>query len=470
MKRKIKNLPATPSFLKSFTPSFILLSLSLSAAELVLWPYLAAHYGLGLLWGALLALSFQFILNTEAMRYSLAWGESIFLGFRKMSRFLPLWFIISTLIPWSLPAFAAVASQILAQFATDFSEKFLLIFFLVMSGIMLSAGQLIHQLIEKFQKLIIFITLLLIVFFAFVLSKSIDWNEAVLGLLARGKSWWLFPKGISLASFLAAFAYAGASGGNFNLGKSYDIKEKGLGMAKYTGKIRPLFADGAKAMAIEGRRFVDTPRNRRQWQKCWHLINQGQFFISWVLALLMIVLLSVLAKTLLFGKEITAGLGFFYTELTVIQARLGSSLSLLFLLMVVLMLFFAQVKVFKSSSRIVSENLSLLFYRKGKKINLSLGFYLALWLQIFAGMAIYLLLWNDAMFLLISAAVLNAAVMAIAFPLVYFLNNKKLAKFYQPASWRKYTMLIAFIIFLFLIGVILVNFISSYPSSVFPAI
>ena len=44
-----------------------------------MWSYLAANYGLGILWGGLLGITFQFVLNTETMRYTLAWGRVLLL-------------------------------------------------------------------------------------------------------------------------------------------------------------------------------------------------------------------------------------------------------------------------------------------------------------------------------------------------------------------------------------------------------
>src|SRR3989338_5726921 len=96
------SLKSPPSIWKTLGPSFILLGLALGSGELILWPYLTANYGLGLLWGGLLGISFQYVLNTEAMRYTLAWGESVFVGLRKLSILIPVWYIISTFIPWSL--------------------------------------------------------------------------------------------------------------------------------------------------------------------------------------------------------------------------------------------------------------------------------------------------------------------------------------------------------------------------------
>jgi hypothetical protein len=112
-KKPAQNLPVAPSLWRSIGPSFILLGLALGSGELILWPYLTANYGLGLLWGALLGITLQFVLNTETMRYTLAWGESVFVGFRRLSRVIPLWFVLSTLIPWSLPGFSSASAELL---------------------------------------------------------------------------------------------------------------------------------------------------------------------------------------------------------------------------------------------------------------------------------------------------------------------------------------------------------------------
>lgn len=71
------SLPAAPSLWQALGPSFVMLGLALGSGELLLWPYLASQWGLGLLWGALLGISLQYVLNTEVIRYTLVWGESV---------------------------------------------------------------------------------------------------------------------------------------------------------------------------------------------------------------------------------------------------------------------------------------------------------------------------------------------------------------------------------------------------------
>ena len=152
---KSKDLPNPPSLKKILGPSFILLGLALGSGELILWPYLTSQYGLGLLWGALLGISFQFLLNTEVMRYTLAWGESVFVGFWKISKALPWWFIFSTFIPWSLPGFSSGVAEIIGTLLGVENTLLLAIGLLLLVGLILTLGKTLYKTMEVFQKTII---------------------------------------------------------------------------------------------------------------------------------------------------------------------------------------------------------------------------------------------------------------------------------------------------------------------------
>lgn len=450
-KRQSVNLPTPPSLWRTIGPSFILLGLALGSGELLLWPFLAANYGLGLLWGALLGVSFQFVLNTEAMRYTLAKGESIFVGFRRLSILLPIWFILSTFIPWSIPGFSSASSQILAQFIPIFSTKIVAIGLLLLTGIILSAGKTLYKTMETIQRNIILIGVPMIILLTFYLSSMTDWQSAAWGLIGRGDGWWLFPANIGFFAFLGAFAYSGA-GGNLNLAQSYYIKEKGFGMGKGTRKISSLISGGQQKMYLEGKIFSQTASNNKLWQRWWRLVNIEHFLVFWVLGFVTIALLSILAYALVFGQAQAEGISFLYQEAAIITGRVGPFVGTAFLLLSAIMLFSTQLGVIESSSRIISENILLLFYRPGKKSNLSAGFYFALWGQITLGILVLLSGWQEPRFLITLSAVLNAAAMMIAFPLIYWLNRRELPKLIQASWWRKLVMLIAFIFFVIFVA------------------
>jgi len=448
MPNQSTKLPNPPSLIRTLGPSFILLGLALGSGELILWPYLSAKYGLGLLWGGLLGITFQFVLNTETMRYALAWGESVFVGFRKMSRLIPAWFIISTFIPWSLPGFSSASAQILTRFFPFLNEKIVAIILLLSVGVILSTGKSLYKTIEQVQKLIIYLSLPFIFTLTFFFSSTVEWKELAWGLIGRGDGWWFFPAGLSLTAFLGAFAYSGA-GGNLNLAQSYYIKEKGFGMGRYSAKIKSLFTKGSEKIPLNGQTFIDSPSNRKLWHKWWTLINTEHFLVFWLLGFLTIAVLAVLSKSLVYGADVGEGLAFLYAQASAITTRSFAFFGTSFLFIAALMLFSTHLGILESSSRIVSENIYLFFNRGHKfKANLSLGFYVALWLQIFLGIIIYSIGWQEPRFLLTLSATLNAGAMMVAFPLVYLLNKKHLPAHYQPSWWRKVLLLLATIFFI----------------------
>lgn len=444
-----KSLPKPPSIWSTLGPSFILLGLALGSGELILWPYLTANFGLGILWGGLLGIIFQYVLNTEAMRYSLAWGESVFVGFRKLSWLIPWWFIISTFIPWSLPGFSSAASQILANFiGGQHTETIIALVLLALTGLILSAGKFLYNTMEWLQRSVILVGLPFMLVVTLLLAGRQDWIEAAWGLVGRGDGWWFFPPGIAIASFLGAFAFSGA-GGNLNLAQSYYIKEKGWGMGKYAAKISSLLnRKEVKPVKVEGQLFQDTAANRRQWQGWWRVVNFEHSIVFLTLGFTTILVMAVLAKVTVFGTGAAEGLSFLYTEAGVISEQLSPIVGTFFLLVAALMLFSTQVGVLESSSRIISENILLIFFKKGKKFNLSLAFYLALWAQIFLGMIIYLAGVTEPRFLLTLGAVLNAAAMLVSFPLLFYLNQKRLPAYFRPSRLRQLIMAAAFIFFL----------------------
>ena len=61
-KHEVNILPPAPKFRALLGPSFILLGLGLGSGELILWPYLTSNWGMGIIWGAILGVTFQFLL------------------------------------------------------------------------------------------------------------------------------------------------------------------------------------------------------------------------------------------------------------------------------------------------------------------------------------------------------------------------------------------------------------------------
>lgn len=442
-----RDLPPAPSFWKILGPSFIFLGLSLGSGELIMWPYLTANYGLGILWGAMLGITFQFFMNMEIERYALVYGESVFVGFRQLWRLWPVWFIFSTFIAWGLPGFSAAGSQLLNQMFGLGNETLVAVCLLLLVGLILSIGKTLYRTMEVFQKTIILVGTPFILLLVFLLTRVADWQGTAIGLAGVGPDYYFLPAGISLMSFLGAFAYAGA-GGNLNLAQSYYIKEKGYGMGAFAQKIKSLFAREGSAARLEGATFPKNKKNYSEFKKWWKIVNLEHLFVFWFLGLLTIVLLAVLSYSLVYQRGGAGeGISFLFLEAKIIGQQLTPIFGFAFLLLGFMMLYSTQVAVLESTSRIISENFFLLLKGKSKAggVNLSRGFYLALWGQILFGVAVLLLGFREPRFLLTLAAVINAFCMFIHLGLTYVLNRKTMPVPLRPALYRQAILLAAFL-------------------------
>lgn len=451
---KKATLPPPPHFFALLGPSFILLGLGMGSGELILWPHLAANWGLGIIWGAVLGITLQFFMNMEIERYALVTGESIFVGFARKFRFLPLWFIVSTLLPWMWPGIIG-SSAFLVAHLTGLDTKLLSIFMLVLVGVLLTLGPVLYKTEEVLQRTIIILGVPFIFVLTLILAKGSDWVSLAQGLIGNGDGYWFLPVGpdligvgISLASFLGAFAYAGA-GGNLNLAQSFYVKEKGYGMGRYSGRITsiltgPPAGEAGKKVELEGTTFEANEENVSRFRKWWKMINIEHLAVFWFTGAFGMLLLSLLAYSTVFGLSAT-GLNFLIAEAGVISLKTLPIIGTFFLGVAALMLFSTQVGVFDTTSRILTENLSLLSKKYFPTTQIPRNFYLFLWLQILLGVIIFALDFAEPLTLVIIGAVLNAFAMFVHVGLTLWLNLTSLEKPLRPSLLRIGAMAVAFL-------------------------
>ncbi len=428
-------------------PSFILLGLGLGSGELILWPYLASNFGMGLIWAAVVGITFQFFLNMEIARYTLVTGESVFVGLaRKFGILAPIWFIMSTLLPWMWPGITAAAATLLAAaFGIPYS-KYLGIGILILIGVILSLGKIVYKTQERLQKGIIMIGIPFVFILTFFLTEASDWNALFKGLVGVGDGFFLLPKNVPFATLLGALAYAGA-GGTLNLAQSYYVKEKGYGMGKFAGRITSVITGKKEAVTLEGTTFEPTSNNLANFREWWKRINIEHFLVFWTTGALTMIILSLLAYTTVYGRnDIVTGINFVVKEGQVLGMQLMPFVGTLFMLVAAVMLFGTQFSVFGSTARIMSENLVLLSSVKFKIENLSMYFYFFLWLQIIAGIIIFSLGFTEPLTLVVTGAVLNAITMFIYTGMLLYVNITGLIKEVRP-SWVRVTALSAAFLF-----------------------
>ena len=441
----MKPFPKPIPLKKLIGPSFIILALGLGSGEVILWPYLVSNFGLGIAWGALLGITFQFFMNMEITRYALVKGESVFVGLKKMFSWAPYWFIISTFIGFGIPGIIAASAKVFSHIANIPDSRFVAIPFLILIGIILSSSKTVYTRMEKITKYVLLIGAPFILILAIIVSNPSDWITLGQGLIGKGEGFNFLPVGIGFATFLAAFAYSGA-GGNLNLTQSIYVKEKGYGMGKYSQRISGLFKSKKnEKIKLSGTDFKLNKENLKNFRIWWRRVSLEHLIVFWFIGLITMSLLMLLAYTTTYGNpNLGEGINFVISEGQIIGQTVSPIIGLLFLIAVVIMLFQTQLGVLDSTSRIMAENFALQKIKNGK-INLSKIYFIFLWAQILFG--IILFLFNlEPLFLIILGAVINAFAMFVHLGLVNWMNLKVLPKQVQASLIRK---IIIFGIFLF---------------------
>lgn len=448
-------LDKPPRFRKMVGPSFILLGLGLGSGELILWPYLSANFGLGIIWAAVIGITFQFFINMEIERYTLINGESVFVGLaRKLGAISPIWFILSTVIPWMWPGIVLSSAVLISNVFGIKNANYMAMGFLISIGLILSLGR-VYKTQEKLQKILIYIGVPLILILTGFLAKSHDWQALGRGLVGSGDNFWFIPAGLSLMTFLGAFAYSGA-GGNLNLAQSFYIREKEYGMGKYGTKITSLLRKNKTNLSLEGKTFLINKENLKIFKEWWKKINLEHMLVFWLTGATTILMLSLLAfSTVYQTTKGASGINFLFEEATMIGVNTWSILGTVFLVLVGIMLFFTQLSVMDATARINSENLVILNQDRFKIEHLSYFYHAFLWAQIILGIMVLLLGFDQPLQLVTLSAFLNAMTMLVYTIAILWLNQKTLAKELRPVWWRKAILVLVILFFTSFTGLIL---------------
>jgi len=442
------DLPEAPKKLRGMIgPSLVLLGMGLGSGEIILWPYMSSNYGLGIVWAIVVGLTMQFFINMEVERYALIYGESIFVGFARWARILPMWFILSTFLGFGWPGIGLAGATLLASAGSFKYISYLAIGLFVAMGLILSLGKQLYVTVETLQKYLISVGSPAIIILAIILAKPADWQALGRGLLGQGDGYLFLPAGIVMATFLGALAFAGA-GGNLNLAQSFYIRDKGYGMGKFAAKIRSLFVDKTAdtEMSLSGRTFPLTAENLARFKQWWKMVNREHLLIFWGLGLVTIIMLSLLAYSTAYGQPGNPeGIKFVINEAMFMGRRLAPFVGTLFLLATGLMLSATQLTVLDSTSRIITENIVL--WKGHNSARMARLYYLVLWAQIAFGIVIIFSGRGQPRQLIVLSACINALAMFVYSALILYLNNKKLPRPLRPSIWRNLAMTATFIFF-----------------------
>ncbi len=273
-----------------FGPAFLAIALAIGSGEFILWPYLTAHHGFGLLWGALLGISIQLIIIVAVERHTAFLGEDAIASFSRVFRGAFWWIAFSTLIGFGWPGFSAMAAQLLTKgLSLPISQHTLSFIILLLAAAILLIGKHAYRKILFLQKINMTILLLLTLFLFVYYFDFHTLVSMVKGFVGIGESYLFIPAGLSLITFMGAIAYAG-SGGNLLLMNSFYTEKEGKG----------LVAEREAKEFLVPQKSADSLENTKLFTKTsWK--QNGLFF--WAGGVLIILLLSYVSYAVLHGVE-----------------------------------------------------------------------------------------------------------------------------------------------------------------------
>lgn len=453
-----RDLPQPPSWRKALGVGIIVIGLAIGTGELILWPHLIAKFGFGLLWLALVGITFQYFINQEVARHTLATGESIFTSTGRIWIWLPLFWLLSTIVLYIWPAWAGILGTVLAELfgiGNYLIWAWTSLFFVL---VITFSGKRAYKILETSLKIIVPVFFLSLLFFSFLNLKIYHFKEIFLGLVNFG---WI-PSNIDIKVLLGAIVFAGA-GGLLNLCISLWYRDKGLGMAKYAGHITNPITGKTEAVNHKGYIFETTAENLKKWRQWMKYVFIDQGIIFWLLGLITLILLSANAYAVLSPRGLVPeGLQLVTLQAMIFQENWGIIGSKLFLFMAFLMLFSTMWMIIDAASRIISDivytHLQIKpfqkYLRKIKNISIHHLYYGLIIL--FVAISAILLPFKEPFIFLITTSVLGGFVMAIYIPILIYFNNFKLPKPLRPGFITNLFMVSASLFYLYFAARVLI--------------
>lgn len=445
-------IPKAPSFsIALLGPGIVLVAMGLGSGEYILWPYLIAQFGFGVIWGALVGILLQYFISIEASRYTLASGGSIYYAFHKLNRFIPLWFIISTFTSFAWPGIIASSGLIFAKLLGIEDYKIPTVIMLLIIGILLSFGGKVYNNLEKFQKLVILISIPVLLIISLMLVNFDVVSNLYLGIFGIGQGYFLFPSGISMIGFLGAIAYSGAAG-NLILSNSFYIQDEGLGMAQ--GMNTQIHRKSEHKETPKGEIFdLSNEENIIEFKK-WYRLNAFEQFISFfIIGILTIIILAIISYALLYPYEGSEGLSFIFMQSELLVNKFGQFIGSGFLIVGVLFLFKTQLGIYETTSRIMTENLQLFSSKITKRFKRSNIFFTFLWLQIISAILITLLNIEQPLEILLIGTFFSALSMLALSVLLFLLNRSSIIpNRIKPGNLQQGIIILSIIFYMVFVG------------------
>lgn len=459
-----KELPLPPPPRTALGVGLLVMGMAMGTGELILWPHLVSKHGLGILWLALVGITFQYFINQEVARHSLATGEGFFSTSARIISWSPLFWLFAAVMLYIWPGWSSALGTILANLFGFGSYVVWAWLSLALVLLLTFKGRVAYVMLEQSLKITVPIFLALLTVISYFNLSLADFVATWHGLTNFG----YIPEGIDMQVLLGAIVFSGA-GGMLNLCVSLWYRDKKAGMGYYAGRISNPVTGKPEAVSVTGFTFDETDENMFRWRGWMNYVRIDQGIIFWLLGVVALVLLSVNAYVVLSPLGIIpAG-----TEVAVAQAKIFSSHwgivgEKLYLVMAYLMLFSVMWTVLDALVRIIADIVHTNsrvgklepYFRWLNKVSIHHLYYGEI--VFFVLLQAILLPFDQPLGFLVISSVLGGLTMAIYTPFLIYLNNRKLPKYLRPGVFTNIMMILASSFYLYFVWEILIARFASF--------
>ena len=322
-----RDLPEVPALRRMVGPGIVAVGIGLAAGEIILWPYLTAVGGLGLLWLALVTLVVQFFINMEIERYTLATGQTVVAGLARWSKLWGIAICLAGAFQYVWPGWVTSGSTVFTYLIGAGNPTWISVAALVVIGGLLSASKVVYKTVERVEMLKVALTLFfLAVVVVFVVSLS-TWGEGARQVVTGFGS---VPEGITFVLLLSAIGAAGA-GGVHNLVLSNWIRDKGYAMGHHVPRLVSPITGQKEASGVDYYVFPQDEANLDRWRLWWKRANIEHFTSFFAVCFVTIGVMSLLAYETLYGRGgLASDTTFLQIQGEVFASEAGTWLKILF--------------------------------------------------------------------------------------------------------------------------------------------
>ncbi|GAA5086625.1 hypothetical protein HNP84_000871 [Thermocatellispora tengchongensis] len=434
------DLPEPQPLARVLGPGVVAAAIGLASGEFVLWPYISANVGLVFLWGAFVGVVFQFFINMEIERYTLATGETALTGFNRLWRHWGLVFVVLATLANMWPGWATSSATVLTYAIGRGDPVVLAIVELVLIGVILTVAPVVYHWVERIEFVKVGAVILLVagaVVFAFSAERGPGLAQAVTAPR--------LPLELGAALILGALAFAGA-GGAQNLVQSNWIRDKGLGMGGRMPKLMSPVTGQPSAVPSTGFVFPPNEENLRRWRAWWKVANIEQLVSFVLITVVTITATSMLAYSSVFGGAVENNVSFLRVEGDVLNDTTGW-FGTFFWIIGAYSLFAAALGILDYMGRLVSDTLKVTYFARATWWSEARLYVAVVWLLITIGCVVLLAGFDQPLVLLVISAVVGGFMMFVYSGLLMILNRRGLPKPIELRGWRLGVLGLVFLFF-----------------------